>query len=95
MYISDFEKVLVMEKAREASVFLYIAFIAYEKAFWFSQTCQALHCTLKDMGMSETAVNALKTLYRDPQSNPIQSNPIQCVPTGAGSPVCSASCNKS
>jgi len=58
---------IIMEKAHKASVSLYIAFIDYKKPY-DSVKHAKLWTILKDMGMRETAVNALQTLYRDQQA---------------------------
>jgi len=58
---------IMMQKAHEASVRLYMAFIDYKKAF-DSVKHAKLWTILQDMGMSMTAINALRTLYRDQQA---------------------------
>ena len=53
---------LIMEKARESSVPLYMAFIDYKKAF-DSVKQKTLWKILKDMGLCVTTVYSLKQLY--------------------------------
>ena len=57
---------IIMQKAHEASVPLYMASIDYKKAFESVKHAK-LWTILQDMGMSMTAISALRTLYRDQQ----------------------------
>jgi len=56
-----------MEKAREASVPLYMAFIDYKKAS-DSVKHAKLWKVVKDMGLCSSTVDSLKNLYKDHQA---------------------------
>jgi len=56
-----------MEKARESSVPLYMAFIDYKKAF-DSVKHQRLWKVLKDIGLCVSTVDTLKRLYEEQQA---------------------------
>ena len=58
---------IIMEKAREASVPLYMAFIDYKKAF-DSVNHRKLWSVLKEMGMCNYTVDAIKNLYSKQQA---------------------------
>ena len=56
-----------MEKARESSVPLYMAFIDYKKTY-DSMKHSRLWKILKDMGLCVTTVDTLKWLYQQQQT---------------------------